>query len=98
MEASGGYTFWPDKLLRCGIALMQMYEKTDNQRYLALAQAINTKVTELEGFNEYYLKDGEALVPSGSKNQGWHIFSYCQLSAMLLKAVKIAPPPPHEDE
>lgn len=86
MINSGGYTFWPDKILRCGIALVEMYNRTGESGYLELAQKIRQKVSGLEGFNEYYLKDGDAFVPSGSKNQGWHIFAYCHLTAMLKAA------------
>lgn len=86
MTDSCGYTFWPDKILRCGIALLEMYNKTGESGYLELAQKIHQKVSGLEGFNEYYLKDGDAFVPSGSKNQGWHIFTYCHLTAMLKAA------------
>ncbi|WP_448218041.1 hypothetical protein [Endozoicomonas sp. 2B-B] len=85
MRANNGYTLWPDKILRCGIALMDMYNTTDDARYLSLAQKIHDKVSRLENFNEYYLKDPATglFVPSGAENQGWHVFTYYQLSDML---------------
>lgn len=85
MRANNGYTFWPDKILRCGIALMGMYKTIDDVRYLHLAQKIHDKVSRLENFNEYYLKDPATglFVPSGAENQGWHVFTYYQLSDML---------------
>ncbi|USE34007.1 hypothetical protein [Endozoicomonas sp. SCSIO W0465] len=87
MVENKGFTFWPDKLLRCGIALMIMYNATNNPEYLELARKIHDKVSKLENFNEYYLMDKKtgSFVPSGSQNQGWHIFTYYQLSHMLLE-------------
>ena len=85
MVANEGYTFWPDKILRCGIALMCMYNTTGDVKYLELAKEIHDKVSTLDNFNEYYLKDSKTpkFVPSGSENQGWHVFTYYQLSEML---------------